>query len=53
MPVGSGNHGTHLFGLLALILCSNCSNTINIVLTTIGGHMLNYFLNLGSSLKLA
>ena len=29
---------THLFGLLALILCSNCSNTINIVLTTIGGH---------------
>ena len=44
---------THLFGLLALILCSNCSNTINIVLTTTGGHMLNYFLNLGGSLKLA
>ena len=43
----------YLFGLLALILCSNCSNTINIVLTAIGGHMLNYFLNLGGSLKLA
>ena len=44
---------THLFGLLALILCSNCSNTINIVLTTTGSHMLNYFLKLGGSLKLA
>ena len=25
--------------LLALILCSNCSNTFNKVLTTIGGHL--------------
>ena len=39
--------------LLALILCSNCSNTFNKVLTTIGGHMLNYFLKLGGSLELA
>ena len=39
--------------LLALILCSNCSNTFNKVLTTIGGHMLNYFLDLGGSLELA
>lgn len=39
--------------LLALILCSNCSNTFNKVLTTIGGHMLNYFLQLGGSLELA
>ena len=39
--------------LLALILCSNCSNTFNKVLTTIGGHMLNYFLELEVSLGLA
>ena len=39
--------------LLALILCSNCSNTFNKVFTPIGGAMLNYFLKLGGSLKLA
>ena len=39
--------------LLALILCSNCSNTFNKVLTTIGGHMLNYFLKTEGSLELA
>ena len=39
--------------LLALILCSNCSNTFNKVLITIGGHMLNYFLKLEVSLELA
>ena len=39
--------------LLALILCSNCSNTFNKVLTTIGGHLLNYFLKIGQSLELA
>ena len=39
--------------LLALILCSNCSNTFNKVLTTTGGHMLNYFLKPGGSLELA
>ena len=39
--------------LLALILCSNCSNTFNKVLTTIGGHMLNYFLKSEGSLELA
>jgi len=39
--------------LLALILCSNCSNTFNKVLTTIGGHMLNYFLEPEGSLELA
>ena len=39
--------------LLALILCSNCSNTFNKVLTTIGGHLLNYFLKWGGSLELA
>ena len=39
--------------LLALILCSNCSNTFNKVLTTIGGHMLNYFLKPEGSLELA
>ena len=44
---------SHLFGLLALILCSNCSNTINIVLIPSWDHMLNYFLHLGGSLKLA
>ena len=39
--------------LLALILCSNCSNTFNKVLTIIDGHLLNYFLNPGGSLVLA
>ena len=39
--------------LLALILCSNCSNTFNKVLTAIGGHLLNYFLKPGGSLELA
>ena len=39
--------------LLALILCSNCSNTFNKVLTIIDGHLLNYFLKIGQSLELA
>ena len=39
--------------LLALILCSNCSNTFNKVLTLIEGLLLNYFLQTECSLELA
>jgi hypothetical protein len=39
--------------LLALILCSNCSNLINIKFGVIDPTMLNYFLKPGGSLVLA